>query len=72
MFRISRDDMLGECDIIEGARETVDGYPVGRYHVDETRVDPFPSGHTSTAWDHLICRAAGRVEDASDSWPSTD
>ena len=47
MFRISRGDSGFDADTLERARETLrDGKP-GRYHVDEIRAEPFPSGHTS-------------------------
>jgi len=68
MFRISRGDSGFDADTIEQAREMLrDGEP-GRYHVDEIRADPFPSGHTSRRWGIGIKRADGSVELEPDPW----
>jgi hypothetical protein len=46
MFRVSRGDMIEDAESIDGARANVRGAKPGRYHVDEVRADPFPSGPT--------------------------
>jgi hypothetical protein len=63
MFRISRGESGFDSETLERAREVVREETPGRYHVDEIRADPFPSGHTSRAWGSLIRYADGRVED---------
>jgi hypothetical protein len=70
MFRVSRDDLIGDADTLDGAREIVQQRPPGRYHVDEVSTEPLPSGHTSLAWGKLIRRKDGRVEDEPHPWPS--
>jgi hypothetical protein len=37
--------------------------------VDEIRAEPFPSGHTSRAWGHLIRDLDGSVVDEPHPWP---
>jgi hypothetical protein len=70
MFRVShRGDRIDDADTIEGAREIVQSQPPGRYDVDEIQADPFPSGHTSRQWGHLIRHPDGRVEDEPHPWP---
>ena len=68
MFRVSRGDMIGDAETIDGAREIVRAEKPGRYHVDEIRADPFTSGHASRAWRKLIRRSDGRVEDEPRPW----
>jgi hypothetical protein len=50
MFRVSRHDLIGHADTIDGVREIVRGQLVGPDDLNEIRADPFPSGHTSRAW----------------------
>jgi hypothetical protein len=69
MFLVShRGHDIDHADTIEGAREIVRGQPPGRYDVDDIRAEPFPSGHTSRAWGHLIRHPDGRVEDEPWTW----
>jgi hypothetical protein len=69
MFRVSRQGGgIDDADAIEGARGIVRGQPAGRYDVDEIRAEPFPSGHTSRQWGHLIRHSDGRVEDEPNPW----
>jgi hypothetical protein len=68
MFRVNHKGKgLGDADTIEGAREIVRGQRPGTYGVDETRADPFPSGHTSRSWGRMIRHPHGRVDD--EPWP---
>jgi len=69
MFRISRGDDGFDADSIDQAREGVRSLPPGRYRVDKIRADPFPSGHTSRAWGHLIRDFDGSVVDEPHRWP---
>ena len=69
MFRVSRGDMIGDAETIDGAREIVRAEKPGRYHVDEIRADPFPTGHTSRAWGSLIRHDDGRIVDKPHPWP---
>ena len=50
-----------------GAREVVREQPSGRYDVDESRADPFPSGHFSRSWGRIIRHPNGWGED--EAWP---
>ncbi len=71
MFRVSHGgEAIDDAQTIDGAREVVRGLQPGRYDVDEIRVDPFPSGHTSRQWGRMIRRPDGRVED--EPWPWQD
>jgi hypothetical protein len=64
MFRVGhKGEAIDDADTIEGAREIVQGQPPGRYDIDEIRAEPFPTGHTSRGWGHLIQHQDGRVED---------
>jgi hypothetical protein len=48
MFRFSHQgEGIDDADTVEGARGIVRGQPAGRYDVDEIRVEPFASSHTS-------------------------
>ena len=68
MFRVSQDDLIGDADTIEAAKEIVRVQRPGRYHVDEISADPFPSGHTSHRWGVAIKRPDGSVELEPDPW----
>jgi hypothetical protein len=69
-FRVShKGEGIDDTDSIEGAREIVRGQQPGRYHVDEIRAEPLPSGHTRRQWGRLIRRPDGRVEDEPEPWP---
>jgi hypothetical protein len=68
MFRVSRNDLIADSETIYIARKIVRGEKPGRYHVDEIRTDPLPSGHTPRAWSKLIRHADGRVEDEPHPW----
>jgi hypothetical protein len=68
MFRVShRGDCIADADTIDGARGIIRGRALGRYDVDESRAEPFPSGHTSRSWGRMIRHPDGRVED--EPWP---
>jgi hypothetical protein len=69
VFRVSRSETGFDADTLEQARELLQHEQPGRYHVDETRADPFPSGYTSRAWGSLIRHHDGRVEDDPHPWP---
>jgi hypothetical protein len=69
MFRVSRGQSGFDADSLDQARELLRRKKPGRYHVDEIRADPFPSGHTSRAWVGLIRQGDGRVEDEPNPWP---
>jgi hypothetical protein len=70
MFRVShRGEGIDDADTIAGAWAIVGGQPPGRYGIDEIRAEPFPSGHTSRRWGHLIRHSDGRVEDEPHPWP---
>ena len=49
MFRISRGKTGFDSDTLKQARDALRGEEPGLYRVDEIRVDPFPSCHTSRA-----------------------
>lgn len=68
MFRITRGESGFDSDALERAREILRQGKPGKYHVDQLRADPFPSGHTSRAWGSLIRHADGRVEDERRPW----
>ena len=71
MFRVTHNGEDIDFDnTIEGAREIVRRQPPGRYDVDEITAEPFPSGHASRAWGHLIRQPDGQVED--EPWPWAD
>jgi hypothetical protein len=55
--------MIGDADTIDGAREIVRGEEPGRYYVDEIKVYPFPSGHTSRAWGKMMRKPDGWIYD---------
>jgi hypothetical protein len=61
MFRVSRDDLIGDAYTIEDAKEIVQGQPRGRCHVDKISADPLPSGHTSQRWGAAIKHQDGSV-----------
>jgi hypothetical protein len=68
MFRVTqRGEGIDDADTLDGARAIVQGRPVGRYDVDEIRLKPFASGHTSRQWERLLRHPDGRVED--EPWP---
>jgi hypothetical protein len=68
MFRISHGKSGFDADTIERARDPIRGAEPGRYHVDEIRAEPFPSGHTSRAWGNLIRDFDGRVAEEPHPW----
>jgi hypothetical protein len=68
MFRVSqKGEGIADADEIQGGREIVRSEPSGRYDVDETRAEAFPSGHISRSWGRMIRHPDGRVED--EPWP---
>jgi hypothetical protein len=68
MFRVSGDRICEDGDTSVGAREIVHPQKPGRYHVDEIRADPLPTGHTARAWGEMIRHIGGRVEDKPYPW----
>ena len=66
MFRVTH---KGEAIYDAGTTEEgiVRGHAPGRHDVDEIRVEPFASGHTSRTWRRMIRHPDGRVED--EPWP---
>jgi hypothetical protein len=64
MHRISRDgrEPITDLNGVDQLEPAIRSGAPGRYHVDEIRTDPFPSGHTSRAWGKLIWHTDGRIE----------
>ena len=69
MFRISRAEAGFDAGTLDQARDRLRPEESGRYHVDEIRAEPLPSGHTSTAWGSLVRHPDGRVEAEPHPWP---
>jgi hypothetical protein len=63
MYRISGEQSGFDADTIEQARERLRNAEPGRYHVDEIRAEPFPSGRRSRVWGTVVRHADGRIDD---------
>jgi hypothetical protein len=70
MLRISRGESGFDADTIQQPRERLRTAEIGRFHVDEIRAEPFPSGKTSRAWGHLIRDFDGSVVVEPYPWPA--
>jgi hypothetical protein len=68
MVRISRGDDGVVVDSFDRAREGVRRLSPGRYKVDEVRGAPFPFGHTSRDWGHLIRELDCSIADERRPW----
>ncbi len=62
MFRVSgKDDMIGDADTLDQARERLRREEPGLNRVDDIRADLFPSRHSSQAWGVLLQSKWSRI-----------